>query len=83
MPRPHKMHDAMYVGFRRCRDILATASEEALRDYPDLYPDFNPRTLIEADLRYHLLNMKDVIIRGLPDEPFFEDEFEGDNNGNG
>lgn len=74
MPRPHQMHDAMYVALRKCRDILSTASKEALRDYPDIYPDFNPRTLIEADLRYHLLEMKDVVMRDLPNEPFFGDE---------
>lgn len=74
MPRPHKMHDSIYVAFGKCRDILSTASKEALRDYPDLYPDFDPRTLIEADLRYHLLAMKDVVMLSLPDEPFFEDE---------
>ena len=74
MPRPHQMHDAMAVALRRCRTILSTAAQEALRDYPDLYPDFNPHTLIESDLRYHLLEMKDVVMRDLPNEITFNTE---------
>ena len=74
MPRPHQMHDAMAVALRKCRKILSTSAHEALRDYPDIYPDFNPRTLIERDLRYHLLEMKDIVMRDLPNEIIFKTE---------
>jgi hypothetical protein len=68
------MHDAMAVALRRCRTLLSTAAQEALRDYPDIYPEFSARTLIERDLRYHLLEMKDVVMRDLPNEIIFKTE---------